>query len=326
MAELQFREALRAAMVEEMERDESIFLMGEEVAEYNGAYKVSQGMLERFGPKRVIDTPISENGFAGLCIGAAMNGLKPICEFMTWNFSLVAFDQLVNSAAKMYQMSAGQFPIPVVFRGPGGAAHALGSQHSQCFEALYAHIPGLKVVMPSTPDEGKGLLKAAIRDPDPIVFIESEIMYGLKGEVSDEEDYVIPLGQARITRRGTDVTVVSWSKIWHQAQAAAEQLAGEGISCEVIDLRTIRPLDVKTIVDSVRRTGRCVVVHEGWAYGGVGAEIVDQVQRHCFDYLDAPVARVHNWDVPMPYCDKLEDIILPNAERAAAAIRGVMYR
>jgi pyruvate dehydrogenase E1 component beta subunit len=320
---LSFREALREAMTEEMERDESIFLMGEEVGHYNGAYKVSEGMLARFGEKRVIDTPIAETGFAGVGIGAAMVGLRPIIEFMTWNFSITAADQLINNAAKLRYMSNGQFKLPIVFRGPGGAAHALAAQHSQALESLYAHVPGLKVVAPSTPADAKGLLKASIRDDNPVVFIESEVMYALKGEVPAGE-HVIPLGTAEVKRPGRDVTIVTWSKMLHTVMKAAEQLAGEGVEAEVVDIRTIRPLDEATVVASVRKTHRCVVVQEGWPFAGVGAEIVALVTHEAFDALDAPPERVTNLDVPMPYARNVEEVVLPSPARVIAAVRRVL--
>jgi pyruvate dehydrogenase E1 component beta subunit len=312
-------------MVEEMERDESILIMGEEVGYYNGAYKVSEGMLERFGEKRVIDTPIAETGFAGVGIGAAMVGLRPIIEFMTWNFSLTAYDQLVNNAAKLRYMSNGQFTLPIVFRGPGGAAHALSAQHSQALESLYAHVPGLKVVMPATPADAKGLLKSSIRDDNPVVFIESEVMYALKGEVPAGE-HLVPLGVAEVKRPGRDLTVITWSKMVHTAVRAAEALAKEGIEAEVLDLRTIRPLDAEAILASVRRTKRCLVVQEGWPFAGVAAEVIALVVREAFDWLDAPPARVTNLDVPMPYARNLEDLVLPSAERVASAARRLLGR
>jgi pyruvate dehydrogenase E1 component beta subunit len=320
---LTFREALREAMVEEMERDESIFLMGEEVGHYNGAYKVSEGMLERFGEKRVIDTPIAETGFAGVGIGAAMAGLRPIIEFMTWNFSLTAADQLINNAAKLRYMANGQFTLPIVFRGPGGAAHALAAQHSQALESLYAHVPGLKVVVPSTPADGKGLLKSAIRDDNPVVFIESEVMYALKGEVPAGE-HVVPLGVAEVKRPGRDVTIVTWSKMVHTSLRAAEALAEDGVEAEIVDLRTIRPLDAGTVLDSVRRTHRCVVVQEGWPFAGVAAEVITLVAREAFDELDAPPERVTNLDVPMPYARNLEEIVLPSPARVVEAVRRLL--
>jgi pyruvate dehydrogenase E1 component subunit beta len=320
---LTFREALREAMVEEMERDESIFLMGEEVGHYNGAYKVSEGMLERFGERRVIDTPIAETGFAGVGIGAAMIGLRPIIEFMTWNFSLPAYDQLINNAAKLRYMSNGQFTLPIVFRGPGGAAHALGAQHSQALESLYAHVPGLKVVVPATPADSKGLLKAAIRDDDPVCFFESETMYSLKGEVPSGE-HVVPLGVADVKRPGRDVTVVTWGKMVHASLKAAEMLAQEGIEALVLDLRTIRPLDEQAVLEAVRATKHCVVVQEGWPFAGVAAEVIALVAREAFDWLDAPPERVTNLDVPMPYAGNLEAIVLPSPDRIAATIRRVL--
>ncbi len=320
-----YREALREAMIEEMERDDAIFLMGEEVGHYNGAYKVSEGMLERFGERRVVDTPIAETGFAGVGIGAAMVGLRPIIEFMTWNFSLVAYDQLVNNAAKTRYMSNGQFTLPIVFRGPGGAAHALGAQHSQALEAIYAHVPGLKVVAPATPADAKGLLKASIRDDNPIVFIESETMYALKGEVPEGE-HVVPLGRADVKRPGRDVTLVTWSKMVHASTKAAETLAGEGIEAEVLDLRTIRPLDVDAILASVRRTHRCLVVQEGWPFAGVAAEVITLVVREAFDDLDAPPDRLTNLDVPMPYATELDHEVLPSPERIASAAGRLLGR
>ncbi len=320
---LTFREALREAMVEEMERDPSIFLMGEEVGHYNGAYKVSEGMLARFGEKRVIDTPIAETGFAGVGIGAAMVGLRPIIEFMTWNFSLVAADQLINNAAKLRYMSNGQFTLPIVFRGPGGAAHALAAQHSQALESLCAHVPGLEVVAPSTPADAKGLLKAAIRDDNPVVFIESEVMYALKGDVPAGE-HLVPLGVADVKRPGRDVTLVAWSKMVHTALKAADVLAGEGIEAEVLDLRTLRPLDERAVLASVARTHRCVVVQEGWPFAGVAAEVIALVAREGFDDLDAPPERVTNLDVPMPYARNLENVVLPSPERVVATVRRVL--
>ncbi len=320
---ISFREALREAMVEEMERDPSIFLMGEEVGHYNGAYKVSEGMLARFGEARVIDTPIAETGFAGVGIGAAMIGLRPIIEFMTWNFSLTAIDQLINNAAKLRYMANGQFTLPIVFRGPGGAAHALAAQHSQALEALFAHVPGLKVVMPSTPADAKGLLKAAIRDDNPVCFIESEVMYALKGEVPAGE-HVVPLGVAEVKRPGRDVTLVTWSKMTHTCLKVAEELARDGIEAEVLDLRTIRPLDVAAIVASVRRTHRCVVVQEGWPFAGVAAEVVALLARDAFDDLDAPPERVTSLDVPMPYARNLEELVLPSPARVIATVRRLL--
>lgn len=325
MAELQLREALRRAMTEEMRRDEDIFLMGEEVAYYDGAYKVSQGMLAEFGDRRIIDTPIAENGFCGIGIGAAMAGLRPIIEVMTWNFSLVAYDQIINSAAKIYQMTAGEFHVPIVFRGPNGAAANLGSQHSQALESLFAHFPGLKVVSTSTPADAYGLLKTAIRDNDPVVFMESEISYGLKGEVPDEE-YLIPLGQANIRRDGTDVTLVSWNKQIYACLEAADVLAKEGISARVLDLRTIRPLDEAMLFKCAAETHRMVVVQEGFPFAGVGAEISARVQEACFDALDAPVLRVTNRDINSPYATNLETLVMPSVTNIVEAARAVCSR
>ncbi len=324
MREIQFREALREAMVEEMRRDERVFLMGEEVAEYNGAYKVSQGMLDEFGAKRIIDTPIAELGFAGIGVGAAMNGLRPIIEFMTFNFSLVAIDQVVNAAAKMLSMSGGQFNVPIVFRGPSGSAGTLAAQHSQVFESWYANVPGLKVISPSNPYDAKGLLKSAIRDNDPVIFMESEQMYGDKGEVPEGE-YLIPIGLADIKRAGTDVTLVSYNKMMKVTLAAAEELAKTGISAEVIDLRTIRPLDHETIIKSVMKTNRLVVIDESWPFASVSSEIAFRVQRNAFDYLDAPVLRVNGADVPMPYALPLVNAYLPSVEKIVKAVNEVMY-
>ncbi len=324
MREIQFREALREAMEEEMRKDEKIFLMGEEVAEYNGAYKVSQGMLDEFGEERVLDTPITELGFAGLGIGAAMNGLRPIIEFMTFNFSLVAIDQLINGAAKMMYMSGGQFPLPIVFRGPTGNAGQLAAQHSQNFENWYANTPGLKVVIPSNPYDAKGLLKSSIRDNDPVIFMESEVMYGDKGEVPEKE-YLIPLGSADIKREGSDVTLVSFGKILKVAMAAADELAKDNISCEVIDLRTVRPIDFKTIVESVKKTNRLVIVEEAWPLASISSEIGYHIQRFAFDYLDAPIRRVVNMDVPFPYAPTLIEAVLPDITKTVEAIKSVLY-
>ena len=324
MRTIKFREALREAMVEEMKRDENIFLMGEEVAEYNGAYKVSQGMLDEFGPKRVIDTPIAELGFAGIGVGAAMNGLRPIIEFMTFNFSLVAIDQVINSAAKMMSMSGGQFFVPIVFRGPTASAGQLSSQHSQAFESWYANCPGLKVIVPSTPYDAKGLLKSAIRDNDPVIFMESEQMYGEPGEVPDGE-YLIPIGLADVKRKGKDVTLVTFGKITKVALAAAEELEKEGISAEVVDLRTVRPIDYDTVIASVKKTNRLVVVEESWPLGSIASEVAFKIQREAFDYLDAPVLRVTGKDVPLPYAPTLIDAYLPNLERVIKAVKNVMY-
>jgi len=327
MRSIRYRDAVREAMQEEMERDPTVFLMGEEVGHYQGAYKVSEGLLARFGERRVIDTPIAEAGFAGVGIGAAMVGLRPIIEFMTWNFSFVAFDQIISNAAKIHQMSGGTVKVPIVFRGPNGAAKQVGSQHSHSVDPFYANIPGLIVAMPSTARDAKGLLKAAIRDDNPVIFLEGETLYGVKGEVPDEaEDELIPFGQARIGREGKDCTIVAWGKPYHTAMEAAAKLAEAGIECEVVDPRTIRPLDHATIVASVKKTNRCVVVHEHWPYGGPGAEIVDRVQRDAFDYLDAPIVRVGALDVPMPYATNLEELVLPTVERIADAVRSVCYR
>ncbi len=325
MREIQFREALNEAMVEEMERDEKVFLMGEEVAEYNGAYKVSQGMLDKFGPERVIDTPIAELGFSGIGVGAAMNGLRPIIEFMTFNFSLVAIDQIINGAAKMMSMSGGQFPIPIVFRGPTGNAGMLSSQHSQNFENWYANCPGLKVVIPSNPYDAKGLLKTCIRDNDPVIFMESELMYGDKGNVPQEE-YLIPIGKANVVKEGNDVTIVSFGKILKVAMDAAGELAKDGISAEVIDLRTVRPIDYDAVVNSVKKTNRLVVVEEAWPLSSIASEIAFHVQKYAFDYLDAPIHKINNMDVPLPYAPTLIDVILPNVKRTIDAVNAVMYR
>jgi pyruvate dehydrogenase E1 component beta subunit len=325
MREIQFREALREAMVEEMRRDPKVFLMGEEVAEYNGAYKVSQGMLDEFGAERVIDTPISELGFAGIGVGAAMNGIRPIIEFMTFNFSLVAIDQIINSAAKLRNMSGGQFNVPIVFRGPTGNAGQLAAQHSQNFENWYANTPGLKVVVPFTPKDAKGLLKSAIRDNDPVIFMESEMMYGDKGEVPSEE-YLIPIGQAEIKREGTDVTIVSFGKIMKVVLNAAAELEKEGISVEIVDLRTVRPIDYATIVESVKKTNRLVIVEEAWPLSSIATEVTYHVQKHAFDYLDAPIQRVNNFDVPLPYAPTLIEAILPNVVKTVKAVKTVMYK
>ncbi|HUM45732.1 MAG TPA: pyruvate dehydrogenase complex E1 component subunit beta [Chitinophagales bacterium] len=319
-----FRQALREAMVEEMRKDERVFLMGEEVAEYNGAYKVSQGMLDEFGPKRVIDTPIAELGFTGIGVGAAMNGTRPIIEFMTWNFAVLAFDQIVNSAAKMLSMSAGQFNIPIVFRGPSAAAGQLGAQHSQSFENWMANVPGLKVVSVSNPYDAKGLLKTAIRDNDPVCFFESEVMYGEVGEVPEEE-YLIPIGKADVKREGNDVTIVSYNKMMKVAMAAADELAKEGISAEVIDLRTIRPLDFPTIVESIKKTNRLVILEEAWPFGSVTSEISFQVQKHAFDYLDAPIKRVTTLDTSIAYAPTLVQAFMPNPEKVIKAVKESMY-
>ena len=326
MAEMQLREALRRAMTEEMRRDDRVFLMGEEVAYYDGAYKVSQGMLQEFGDKRIIDTPIAENGFCGLGIGAAMSGLRPIIEIMTWNFSLVAYDQIINNASKIYQMTAGSYPVPIVFRGPNGAAENLGSQHSQALESLYAHFPGLKVVSTSTPADAYGLLKSSIRDNNPVVFMESELSYGFKGEVPEEE-YLIPLGQGSIKREGTDVTLVSWNKQIVNCLEAADVLQKQhNISARVLDLRTIRPLDEALLFRCAAETHRMVVVQEGFPFAGVGAEIAARVQEACFDALDAPILRVTNRDIPQPYATNLEKLVMPSVERIVDAARVVCHR
>lgn len=325
MRTIQFREALREALNEEMRRDESVFLMGEEVAEYNGAYKVSQGMLDEFGDRRVIDTPIAELGFAGIGVGAAMNGLRPVIEFMTFNFSLVAIDQVINSAAKMMSMSGGQFTVPIVFRGPTASAGMLSSQHSQAFDNWYANTPGLKVIVPSNPYDAKGLLKSAIRDNDPVIFMESEQMYGDKGEVPEEE-YLIEIGKADIKRAGTDVTLVSFGKIIKTCYAAAEELEKEGISCEIIDLRTIRPIDYDTVIESVKKTNRLVVVEEAWPLGSIATEVSFKVQKDAFDYLDAPVLRVTSADVPLPYAPTLIEEALPNPAKIIQAVKRVLYK
>lgn len=325
MRTILFREALKEAMSEEMRRDDSVFLMGEEVAEYNGAYKVSQGMLDEFGARRVIDTPITELGFAGIGIGAAMVGLRPIIEMMTFNFAVLALDQVMNTAAKMRSMSGGQLSCPIVVRGAGGAGGALAQQHSQSLEAQYIHIPGLKVMMPSTPYDAKGMLKTAIRDPDPVIFIESEVMYGWSGEVPEEE-YIIPMGKGDIKRQGADVTIVAWSRMVHVALEAAELLAADGIDAEIVDPRTLRPLDKDIIRDSVKKTNRAVVVEEGWHWCSMGASISDFISRDLFDHLDAPVERVHQVDVPVPYAFNLEAHTLPNAQRIAQAAKRACYR
>lgn len=325
MPEIQFREALNQAMSEEMERDDRVFLLGEEVGAYNGAYKVSQGMMDRFGEMRVRDTPIAEEVIAGIAVGAAMAGLRPIAEMMTWNFALLALDQIVNHAAKMLYMSGGQYPIPAVFRGPGGAAHQLAAQHSQSFESYYAYIPGLKVVMPSGPYDGKGLLKSAIRDDNPVIFMESEVMYSFKEEVPEEE-YLIPLGKAAVKREGSDCTLITWSKMYHKVLEAAQKLEEEqGVKCEVVDLRTIRPLDEETIFNSITRTNRAVIIEEGWRFAGVGAEISDRIQLNIMDELDHPIVRVTAEDVPMPYAANLEKAVLPGVDKIIGAVRKVCY-
>lgn len=325
MAVMTMREALNLALREEMRRDENIFLMGEEVAEYQGAYKVTKGLLEELGPKRVIDSPITELGFAGLGVGAAMVGLRPVIEFMTFNFSILATDQIINSAAKMLYMSGGQYKVPIVFRGPGGSAFQVSSQHSQALESWYAYFPGLKVVMPSTPADAKGLLKSSIRDDDPVVFIEQERMYGNKGEVPEDPEFTVPLGVADVKREGTDATIVARSLTVPLALKAAEALEKDGVSCEVIDPRTIRPLDIDTIVESVKKTNRLVVAEESHPFCGINAEISAEIMERAFDYLDAPVKRVSGADAPMPYAKNLEDLALPSVEKIVAAVREVAY-
>ena len=324
MRTIQFREALNEAMSEEMRRDPSVFLMGEEVAEYDGAYKVSKGMLAEFGPQRIIDTPISELGFTAIGVGAAMNGLRPIVEFMTWNFAILASDQIINHAAKMLQMSGGQFHVPIVFRGGNGSAGQLAATHSQSFEAMYANVPGLKVVTPSTPYDAKGLLKASIRDNDPVLFMESERMYGDKGEIPDGE-YLLPIGKADVKREGKDVTIVSFGKMMKVALGAADELKKEGIDAEVIDLRTIRPLDHATVLASVRKTNRLVVVDENWPVASISSEIAYRVQKDAFDSLDAPVLRVNQADTPLPFAPGLIDASLPSVARTVQAVKEVMY-
>ena len=322
---MRFRHAVRAAIAEEMLRDERVFLIGEEVGHYQGAYKVSEGLLAQFGDKRIIDTPIAECGFAGLAIGAAMVGLRPIVEFMTWNFSAVAFDQLLNNAAKLRQMSGGQLCIPIVFRGPNGSARQVGAQHSQAMEHFYTHIPGLKVVAPGTPADAKGLLKASVRDDNPVVFLESETLYQFEGDVPGDDELLVPLGVGRVARAGSDATIISWSRMLQVSLQAAERLAAEGIDCEVVDLRTLRPLDEQIILDSVAKTHRAVVAYEGWPYGGVGAEVVDRIQRLAFDELDAPILRVTTLDVPMPYNAHLEQHVIAQPDRIIAAVKEVSY-
>ena len=324
MKTVQYREALREAMVEEMRIDQNVFLMGEEVAEYNGAYKVSQGMLDEFGPERVIDTPIAELGFAGIAVGAAMNGLRPIVEFMTWNFALLASDQIINSAAKVLQMSGGQYSCPIVFRGGNGQAGQLAATRSQSFEAFYAHVPGLKVVTPSTPYDAKGLLKSAIRDDDPVLIMESEKMYGDKGEIPEGE-YLIPIGKADIKRKGDHVTLVSFGKIIKVVHEAAEALQKEGISCEIIDLRSVRPIDYDTVVESVKKTNRCVVIEESWPLASISGEIAYHLQRYAFDYLDSPVIRVMQSDTPFAFSKVLIEEALPNVSRIVNAVKSSLY-
>jgi pyruvate dehydrogenase E1 component beta subunit len=324
MPVITYREALNQALREELQRDDRVFLMGEEVAVYNGAYKVSKGLLQEFGEMRVVDTPITELGFAGVGVGAAMVGLRPVIEFMTWNFALLAIDQVVNAAAKMLYMSGGQYSMPMVFRGPNGAALQLAAQHSTAWESWLTYIPGLKVVAPGTPYDAKGLLKAAIRDDNPVCFLEGEMLYNTKGEVPEEE-YVIPLGKADLKREGDHVSIITWGKMPLVAMQAADQLAKEGIRADVVDLRTLRPMDTEAIYASVRKTNRCVVLEEGWEHSGVGAQVVDYVQRECFDHLDAPVLRVHQADVPMPYAKQLERAAKPDVPKTIAAVKKVMY-
>ena len=326
MVKTTVREALRDAMAEEMRRDDDVFVMGEEVAEYQGAYKVTQGLLQEFGPKRVIDTPITEHGFAGVGVGAAMAGLKPIVEFMTFNFAMQAIDQIINSAAKTLYMSGGQMGCSIVFRGPNGAAARVAAQHSQDYSAWYSQIPGLKVVAPFSAADYKGLLKAAIRDPNPVIFLENEILYGVSGDVPKLDDYIVPIGKAKIVRAGNHVTLIAWSHAMNYALKAADELAKENIEAEVIDLRTLRPMDTDTIIASVTKTGRCVVVEEGWQQSGVGAEIAARIMERAFDYLDAPVARVSGKDVPMPYAANLEKLALPTVAEVVAAAKAVSYR
>ena len=325
MRTIPFRQALREAMQEEMRKDQRVFLMGEEVAQYNGAYKVSQGMLDEFGAKRIIDTPIAELGFAAVAVGAAMNGVRPVVEFMTWNFAVLAFDQIVNSAAKTRAMSAGQFGCPIVFRGPSGSAGQLGAQHSQAFESWMANVPGLKVISVSNPYDAKGLLKSAIVDDDPVCFFESEMMYGDMGEVPEEE-YYIPIGKADVKRSGTDVTIISFNKMMKVALGAAEELAKENISAEVIDLRTIRPLDMATIIESVKKTNRCVIVEEAWPFGSVATEISFCLQRDAFDYLDAPVRRITTADSSMHYAPNLVEAFLPSVAKTVKVVKEVLYK
>ncbi|HEX3481161.1 MAG TPA: pyruvate dehydrogenase complex E1 component subunit beta [Kofleriaceae bacterium] len=324
MPVISYREALNQAMREEMERDPDVFIMGEEVGHYNGAYKVTQGLLQRFSERRVVDAPIAEMGFTGIGVGAAMVGLRPIVEFMTFNFSLVAIDQIINNAAKIFQMSGGQYHVPIVFRGPGGPAVQVASQHSQALESFYAHVPGLKVAMPSTALDAKGLLKTAIRDDNPVVFIEGETLYNTTWEVPEGE-LLIPLGQADVKRAGNDITLIAWSKMVWTCLEAAKQLADDGIDCEVVDIRSLRPLDVDTLAASVRKTGRCVVVEIGWPVAGFGAEVAYQIQRLCMDSLDAPIERVTSDDVPMPYAKNLEDEVQPQAKDVIAAVRRALY-
>lgn len=326
MAEITYREALNQALREEMERDDSVFLMGEEVAEYDGAYKVSKGLLEAFGDRRIVDSPISELGFGGVCVGAAMAGLRPVCEFMTFNFAFLALDQVLNSAAKLLYMSGGQIKCPIVFRGPSGAALQLSAQHSQACETYYVHAPGVKLVVPGTPADAKGLLKASIRDEDPVAFMEGELLYNVKGEVPEDDDFVIPLGVADVKQEGDDVTIITHGKMVNIALQAARKLEKDDIAAEVVDLRTLRPLDVDAILASVKKTNRAVYLEEGWAYAGVGAQIVATVQEEAFDWLDAPVLRVNQADVPMPYAKNLEQLAKPSVDHVTKACKKVLYR
>ncbi|MCW9705908.1 pyruvate dehydrogenase complex E1 component subunit beta [Fodinibius salsisoli] len=326
MAELQFREAIRAAIDEEMAQDEDIFVMGEEVAEYDGAYKVTEGLLDKYGPKRLIDTPIAELGFSGIGVGAAMNGLRPIIEFMTFNFAVLAADQIINHASKIRYMTGGQVEIPIVFRGPNASAGQLSATHSVAYDAMYAHFPGMKVIYTSEPEDAKGLLKSAIRDPNPVLFMESEQMYGLKGEVSDEEDFTIPIGKAKVKREGSDVTVVAHGKMYHVATQAAKQLEKEGVDIEIIDPRTVKPLDLETIIKSIKKTNRCVIVDEAHPFGGLAAEVGYLIQREAFDYLDAPVQRVTLPDTSAPFAKNLFDEWLPDAADVIEAVNTVTYR
>ena len=326
MATLTYRDALNEALREEMERDPDVFLMGEEVAEYDGAYKVSKGLLEQFGDRRVVDSPISELGFAGLGVGAAMAGLRPVIEFMTFNFAFLALDQVINNATKIHYMSDGKLKAPITFRGPSGTALQLAAQHSQACETYYAHAPGCKVVTPATPADAKGLLKASIRDDDPVAFMEGELLYNVKGEVPDDDDFVIPLGVADLKRRGSDISIITHGKMVHVALQAAGELESDGIEADVLDLRTIRPLDVDAILETVRKTNRAVYLEEGWAYAGVGAQIVATIQEEAFDHLDAPVLRVTQADIPMPYAKNLEIMAKPSADRVVEACNKVLYR
>lgn len=326
MAVLQFREALRQAIDEEMDRDDKVFIMGEEVAEYNGAYKVTEGLLDKYGLKRVIDTPISELGFSGIGVGAAMKGLRPIVEFMTFNFAVLAADQIINHASKVRYMLGGQASVPIVFRGPNASAGQLGATHSVAYDSMYAQFPGLSVIYPSEPDDAKGLLKSAIRSEDPVLFMESEQMYGMKGEVSEEEDYIIPIGKAKVKREGSDVTIVATGKMYHVTKQAAEQLAKDGIEAEVIDPRTIKPFDMETVIKSIKKTNRCVIVDEAHPFGGLASEVGFLIQRDAFDYLDAPVRRVTLPDVCAPFSKPLFDLWLPDAKQVIDAVNSVTYR